>query len=206
MESKSPTAGWGLAFLGVCLAVAGYFGPWIPHKTAALAVTGSELSWFAKPFAQVTRDLFVLPLIAAAVILGLTAQRFVTRPLARLGAIISGLLAILASTPVYDPITSPEYRGQLILMVVGGVLVILTLFAPRLPRRVWGASIVLLALVGILPALWQFAAFHPRVAALYDDGLGVGWGLVTCVLGFILLLARGILAVVAPSISATNPR
>jgi hypothetical protein len=206
MESKSPIAGWGLAFLGVCLAVVGYFGPWIPHKTAALAVTGSELSWFAKPFAQVTRELFVLPLIAAAVILGLTAQRFVARPLARLGAIISGLLVILASTPVYDPITSAEYLGQLILMVVGGVLVILTFFAPRLPRRVWGVSIVLLALGGILPALWQFAAFHPRVAALYDDGLGVGWGLVTCVMGFILLLARGILAVVAPSLCATTPR
>jgi hypothetical protein len=44
------------------------------------------------------------------------------------------------------------------------------------------------------------------VAALYDDGLGVGWGLVTCVMGFILLLARGILAVVAPSLCATTPR
>jgi hypothetical protein len=205
MESKSPVAGWGLAFLGVCLAVVGYFGPWIPHKTAALAVTGSELSWFAKPFAQVTRELFVLPLIAAGVILGLTTQRFVTRPLARLGGIVFGVLVILASTPVYDPITSPEYRRQLILMAIGGGLVILTLFAPRLPRRVWGVSIVLLALVGILPTLWQFAAFHPRVAALYDDVLGVGWGLVVCVMGFILLLARGILAIVAPSLSVTNP-
>lgn len=199
MENKSPIAGWGLAFLGVCLAVVGYFGPWIPHKTAALTVTGSELSWFAKPFAQVTRELFVLPLIAAAVILGLAAQRFVTRPLARLGAIVLSLLVILASTPVYDPITSPEYRRQLMLMAVGGGLIILTLFAPRLPRRVWGASIVLLALVGIIPALWQFAAFHPRVAALYDGGLGVGWGLIACVAGFVVILLRGVLVVIAPA-------
>jgi hypothetical protein len=131
---------WGLSFVGVTLAVVGYFGPWIPHKTAALTVTGSELSWFAKPFARVTRELFVLPLIAAAVILGLVAQRLVTRPLARLGVVVFGLLVILASTPVYDSIASPEYRGQLILMVVGGVLVVLTLFAPRLPRRVWDRS------------------------------------------------------------------
>jgi len=75
-----------------------------------------------------------------------------------------------------------------------------------LPYRVWGGLIVLLALVGILPALWQFAAFHSRVAALYDEALGVGWGLVVCVLGFVLLLARGILAVAAPSLLATNPR
>jgi hypothetical protein len=195
---------WGLSFVGVTLAVVGYFGPWIPHKTAALTVTGSELSWFAKPFARVTRELFVLPLIAAAVILGLVAQRLVTRPLVRLGVVVFGLLVILASTPVYDSIASPEYRGQLILMVVGGVLVVLTLFAPRLPRRVWGGSIVPLVLVGILPALWQFAAFRPRVAALYNDVLGVGWGLVVCVIGFVLLLARGILAVVISSLPSTH--
>jgi hypothetical protein len=139
------------------------------------------------------------------VIFGLIVQRLVTRLLARLCVVALGLLVILASMPIYDSITSPEYRGQLILMVVGGVLVVLTFFAPRLPRRIWGVLIALLAL-GILPALWQFAAFHPRVAVLYDDTLGVGWGLVTCVMGFILLLARGILAVVAPSLFATNPR
>jgi hypothetical protein len=197
---------WGFSLLGLSLIVVGYFGPWIPHKTAALTVTGSELSWFAKPFAQVTRELFVLPLIAAGVILSLTVQRLVARPLARLGVVGLGILVILASTPVYDSILSPEYRGQLILMMVGGVVVVLTLLAPRLPGRVWGVLIALLVLVGILPALWQFAAFHPRVAALYDDGLGLGWGFVVCVSGFVLLLARGVLAVVAPSLFATNPR
>jgi hypothetical protein len=206
MGGKSQIRVWGILLLGLVLAVVGYFGPWIPHKTAALTVTGSELSWFAKPFAQVTRELFVLPLVVAGVILGLTAQRLVTRPLVRLGVVVLGLLVILASTPVYDSILSPEYRGQLMVMVIGGVLVVLTLFTPRLPHRVWGGLIVLLALVGILPALWQFVTFHPRVADLYDDVLGVGWGLVVCVIGFVLLLARGILAVVAPSLFATNPR
>jgi hypothetical protein len=197
---KSPIGSWGLAFLGLGLGlvVVGYFGSWIPHETAALTVPGSELSWFAKSFSEVTRELFVLPLIAAGVILSLTVQRHVTRPLARLGAVVLGVLVILASTPVYDSIASPEYRGQLVLMAIGGVLVALTFFTPRLPRRVWGGLIVLLALVGILPALWQFAAFHPRVAALYGDGLGVGWGLIVCAVGFTLVLVRGILVVIAP--------
>jgi hypothetical protein len=152
------------------------------------------------------RELFVLPLIAAGVLLGLIAQHLVTRSLARLGVIALGMLVILASTPIYDSIASPEYRGQLILMVVGGVLAVLTLFASRLPHRIWGALIALLALGGILPALWQFAAFHPRVAALYDNVLGVGWGLVVCVVGFALLLAHGVLATVASSLFAINPR
>jgi hypothetical protein len=205
-SASKQVAKWGLPFAGIALAVVGYFGPWIPHATAALTVTGSELNWFSKLFGLPSRELFVLPLVAAAVLLGLTAQRHVTRPLARLGVVVLGVLVVLASTPVYDSIASPEYRGQLVLMIVGGVLVVLTLFTPRLPRRVWGVSIVLLALVGILPALWQFAAFHPRVAALYDDALGLGWGLIACAVGFVLLLARGILAVVVPSLFATNPR
>jgi uncharacterized membrane protein len=204
--SKAQIGGWGLSLLGFVLVVVGYFGPWIPHETAALTVPGSELSWFAKSFGQVTREMFVLPLIAAGVLLSLTTQCHVTRPFVRLGVVTLGFLVILASMPVYDSIASPEYRGQLILMVVGGVLVVLTLFAPRLPRRIWGGSIVLLALVGVLPVLWQFAAFHPRVAALYGESLGVGWGLIVCVIGFILLLAHGILAVIAPSLFATNPR
>jgi hypothetical protein len=206
----SESAGWRIAsawlpLAGVALAVVGYFGPWIPHNTAALTVTGSELSWFAKPFAQVTRELFVLPLIATAVILGLVAQRFVVRPLARIGVVALGVLVILASTPVYDSIASAEYRGQLVLMVVGGVLVVLTLFTPRLPRRVWGVLVVLLAFVGILPTLWQFATFLPRVAALYDESLGVGWGFVVCAIGFALLVARGVLAVVAESLDSPRP-
>lgn len=204
--SKSQVGVWGFLLLGLGLVVVGYFGPWIPHKTAALTVTGSELSWFAKPFAQVTRALFVLPLIAAGVILSLTAQRLVTRSLARIAAVVLGLLVILASMPVYDSILTPEYRGQLMMMIIGGGLVVLTFFTPWLPHRIWGISIVLLALGGILPALWQFAAFHSRVDTLYDDVLGVGWGFVVCVIGFILLLTRGALAVAAPSLFAINPR
>jgi len=206
MRSKSPIASWGLAFVGICLAVMGYFGPWIPHKTAALTVTGSELNWFSKSFGLPSRELFVLPLIAAGVMLSLTAQRSIVRPLARFGVIVLGILVILASAPVYDSIFSPEYRRQLILMVVGGVLVVLTLFAPRLPHRGWGILVVLLALGGVLPTLWQFAAFHPRVATLYDGAIGVGWGLVICLIGFVLLLAHGILAAVNPSLFATHPR
>ncbi|MFL7793454.1 MAG: hypothetical protein AB8I69_15040 [Anaerolineae bacterium] len=205
MRSKSQIASWGLAFVGICLAIVGYFGPWIPHKAAALTVTGSELSWFSKPFGLPSRELFVLPLIAAGVVFSLTAQRYIARPLARFGVVVLGILVILASTPIYDSIFSPEYRRQLILMAVGGVLVVLTLFAPRLPHRVWGVLIVLLAL-GILPALWQFAAFQPRVAALYKGAIGVGWGLIVCLIGFALLLVRGILAAVNPSLFATSPR
>jgi hypothetical protein len=184
--------------VGVVLVVVGYFGPWIPHETAALTVTGSELGWFSKSFGLRSRELFVLPMIAAAVLFSLVAQRIVSRPVARLGVTVFGVLLVLASLPVYDSIFSLEYRAQLILTIVGVVLVLSNLFTPLLPRRVWGALVVLLVLVGVLPALRQFTTFYPRVVALYGDPLGVGWGLIVCIVGFALVLVRGILVIVAP--------
>jgi hypothetical protein len=197
---------WGLSFVGIALAVVGYFGPWIPHETAALTVPGSELSWFAKSFGLPLREFFVLPLVVAAVLFSLVAQRLVVRSLARLGVIAFGGLLVLASVPVYDSILASEYRGQLVLTAVGVVLVLLTGFSPRLSRHTWGALVVLLALGGIVPALWRFLTFRPRVAALYDDALGVGWGLVLCVTGFALLLVCGLLAVVISPPPAANPQ
>ena len=76
----------------------------------------------------------------------------------------------------------------------------------RVATVLLGLLAVLLVLGGILPALWQFAAFHPRVAALYDAALGVGWGLIVCVIGFVLLLVRGVLAAFIPSLFGTDPR
>ena len=66
---------FGVRFLGLVLILVGYFGPWVPHRTAALAVTGLELAEFAKFFPQVqggvvsiTRELFYLPLVVAFIL------------------------------------------------------------------------------------------------------------------------------------------
>ena len=70
---------WAISFwlrlLSLVLATAGYFGPWVPHETAALTVTGFELAEFAKFFPQVQggvvpviRALFLTPLVAAAIL------------------------------------------------------------------------------------------------------------------------------------------
>ncbi|HEY68130.1 MAG TPA: hypothetical protein G4N97_07665, partial [Thermoflexia bacterium] len=71
-------SGFAIRLFGLVLVIAGYFGPWVGHKTAALTVTGPELSEFAKLFPQVQggvvpviRALFLTPLVAAAILLGL---------------------------------------------------------------------------------------------------------------------------------------
>lgn len=203
---------FGICLLSLVLAVVGYFGPWVYHETAALTATGFELVEFAKFFPQVQggvvpviRALFLTPLVASAVLLGLLANQPACRLLVRLA--VTGLAALLAlaALPAYESLLDPQYRGQLILAAGGLLLVLLTLLTHRLPRRAWGILVALLALAGGIPALWQFTLLHPLVVALYDKPLGPGWGLITCAVGFGLLLTCGILAAASPDHSRQPP-
>jgi len=181
----------------------GFLGPWIPHKTAALTVTGLELAEFAKFFPQVQggvvpviRCLFLTPVTAAAILLGLAVSAIAVRPVTRLTGAGLGLLLALVALPPYGFYLAAEYRGHLILAAAGALSVLLTLPSHRLPRRAWGICVMVLALAGIAPALYQFALLRLLVVALYGAPLGLGWGLVACVVGFALLLLSGVLVAI----------
>ncbi len=181
---------FGMRFLGFALALVGYFGPWVPHETAALTVTGFELAHLTRlqgSPASITPALFLTPLVAAAILLGLLANK----PTNKLPTLAAALLA-LAVLPPYQFILDAQYRGQLALAAGGLLLVLLTLLARWLPRRAWTVLVALVALAGAIPALWQFALLRPLVVALYDRPLGLGWGLATCTAGFALLLISSI--------------
>jgi len=202
----------------IVLIIAGYFGPWVDHKTAALTVTGFELAEFAKFFPQVqggtvsiTRELFYLPFVTAFILLALLAGRSTAR-LARLIVSLFVTVLFLVALLPYSVVNSvrqalvthssltldPQCTGQLALVVVGTVLTLLAPLARRLPRSAWGVLVAFLALAGAMPALWQFALLRPLVVALYggngNEPLGIGWGLVACVAGFALFLVYGTLA------------
>ena len=65
-----------------------------------------------------------------------------------------------------------------------------------------GALIAILALIGAIPTLWQFALLHPLVVDLYTEGgsgpLGLGWGLITCGIGCALVALSGVVAAASP--------
>ena len=211
-----------LVWLGLVLGVVGYFGPWVGHRTAALTVTGFEMAEFAKFFPQVqggtlqlTRALFYLPLVTAAILLALAVGRSNVRgarwvvPLCVAVLLVVTLLpysavdgllqAIAAGVPF---VLDPQYARQTLLVAAGVLLVLLAPLACRIATRAWGIVVALLALAGAVPALFQFARLRPLVVALYDRPLGLGWGLVACVAGFVLILAAGILAAVCPGRAA----
>lgn len=205
-------AGFRLHLLGLVLAIVGYFGPWVPHKTAALTLTGLELAEFVKDaFPHIVRHLFYLPLIAAFILLALLASRSAARlvrlavPLFAAALLLAALLPFSVVDSVRRALTTrtslaldPRYTGQLAFVVGGTVLTLLSPLAHRIPRRTRGILVALLALAGIVPTLWQFTLLHPLVVAVYDEPIGLGWGLVTCVVGFALLLVCGVLAVAKP--------
>jgi len=181
------------------LIVAGYFGPWVAHKTAALTVTGYELSEFAKFFPQVQggvvpvrRALFVAPLLAASVSLALTVQRSTTRPIARRGATAFAVLLSLFEFPPYQSFLAAAYRLQLVLVGVAILLTLLTPLARQISERVRGALFLILALTGACPALWQIGGLRPLVVDLYGAPVWPGWGVVTCLAGLLLLLLVGL--------------
>ncbi len=188
----------GMRFLGLALALVGYFGPWVSHESAALTVTGFELAHLTRlqgSPASLTPALFLTPLAAAAILLGLLANqptnKQTNKPTNKLLTLAAALLA-LAVLPPYQFILEPQYRGQLGLAAGGLLLVLLTPLARWLPRRAWTVLVALVALAGAIPALWQFVLLRPLIVALYNRPLGLGWGLVACTAGFALLLISSI--------------
>jgi hypothetical protein len=198
-EARKESALCSLHFVGAVLVVIGFFGPWLAHKAAALTVTGYELSEFAKFFPQVQgggvpvrRALFVTPLLAAAVSLALVIHRSGKSFLLRLGATALATLLGLVALPPLQAMLEPQYRLQLIVVLVGVLLTLLTPLTRQLSEQVRGLLLLLLALVGAVPALWQALLLYPLVAELYGAAIWPGWGFILCTIGFSLLLLAGL--------------
>ncbi|NLE44155.1 MAG: hypothetical protein GX620_05505 [Chloroflexi bacterium] len=190
---RLPTLFVSLVLLGI-----GLIGPWIPHRTAALTVTGLSLVEFAKFFPEVqagtvgiTRALFVLPLITLAVELGLLIHGSVNAISARIVATGAALLVALGALPPYQFLREPDYRLQLGLAIAGLLLVLLAIPSSLLPSRTRGALVSAVALAGIAPATLQFLQLHPLVEALYKTPLPFGWGAVLCWISGLGLIFTG---------------
>jgi len=187
-----------LQFVAAVLMVVGFFGPWIAHKTAALTMTGYELSEFAKFFPQVQsgtvpvrRGLFVMPLLSGIIALSLILNRSHAAFPWRLAA--TGLLTVVAASvlPPFQAISDPQYRLQLALVSGGIVLTAASLLTPRLSDRTRGALLAVLAVMGSVPAARESVLLFPLVSDLHGIAFQPGWGMLTCAAGAALLLFAG---------------
>jgi hypothetical protein len=46
---------------------------------------------------------------------------------------------------------------------------------------------LLVALIGVIPAVWQYALLRPLIGGFYEARILPGWGIIVCVVGFLFL-------------------
>jgi hypothetical protein len=199
--------------LGVALALVGYWGPWVNHKTAALVLSGLDMAEFVKFLPGVRagtefmiRELFYLPLLAAALCLALiSSHRPWHYPLwARaIMVIIAIVLAIIVLPPypfILQALGSDEFRRQFLMgagclaIIVGSLLYRRrsTEAHERLPRAIVAGLLIVISLVGALPALWQFFSIRSALDTVYGQPIQIGWGLWLTVAGFLVVAGAGL--------------
>ena len=182
------------------IVLAGYFGPWLPHRVAGLVVTGLDLGEYIKFLPSVTegsvvlwREGFYLPLIAVSLSCSLLAYRDVYRYsiALRFALLLLGLIAALNMLPpAWTPavLRSDEFQLQTATIIV---CIGLLLFSPvlrLLPALPVYALLGTIALAGIWFPITGFIKILPDVNYLYAQEIRPGWGFYVLVLGLALLV------------------
>lgn len=171
------------------LILAGYFGPWVNHKAAALVISGLDLGEYVKfltSFRSGTvhlwREGFYWPLVAVSLILSLNAFRAERRYpwwLRWCFVVIALVAALNLLPPAWSPpvLKSPEFRQQMIALLICGLGAAFSPFLALLPARITA----LLSLFLLAAALWWpirgFLAVLPNISQLYHHPLQPGWGM-----------------------------
>lgn len=194
----------GLTLVGVALAILGWYAPWVTstRQLAALTYNALDLAEFAKfvtraGLASVTREWFLVPVVAAALALGLWANppgKFARawRYLLTSTALLFALVPLPPYPFLLRAYSSAEDRLSLGLSVAGVLGVILCfLFGPRITGKGRGVGFVIFAVLGAVPAAWEFFRALPSISTVYGSPAVATWGWVVTLIGFVLVAVVG---------------
>ncbi|MEA3310255.1 MAG: hypothetical protein U9Q70_12200 [Chloroflexota bacterium] len=173
-----------------CVALGGYFGPWISHPAAGLAWNAYDLFDIARLLPAIeTGTLTVnlqalrLPLVGLAVWLP-----FITAPRWRWGAALLGVALAASTLPPYPEIIgSWQTPGWRVPFWWGCGAMLATVLSVLLARREGPWFLLAWTLLTGLPAYVTFLRLLPTLGALYAATVEPGWGFWLCGLGFLLL-------------------
>lgn len=189
--------GWLPLILAGCLGLAGYYGPWTPHRAAGLVVTGLDLGEYVKFIPQVMsgqiglhREIFYLPLFVGSLTASLIASRRTLPGWGRLSLALAALpLALAMLPPAWTPGTllQPEFRLQALAILVCLVMAPGALVTRHLPDRLVLATIGPLAVAAAVAPAWGFLRVREAIEALYRQPVAPGWGFWLGSGGFLLL-------------------
>lgn len=188
---------WPLLALGWLLGLAGYFGPWVPHKAAGLVILGLDLAEYVKLLPEVAsgqlslrREIFYLPLVSTSVSAALLASRrqppLPLRVLLMIAAIPTAL-AMLPPAWSLATLRQAEFRLQVLAILICLSLLPGIFLTRHLPSCLVFALIGLLAFAAALIPAWGFLQVRPLIAQLYRDTLALGWGFWLCTAGNLLM-------------------
>lgn len=195
---RRPTAQTVL-FIGLTMALVGYFAVWLPGPTAGLRLIGLELGeWIKFLGVGSRRDIFYLPPIAIGLVIALlTAGWPNTRAqtwVARLLAVLVSLLALPAVAVVMlEPRSEWAMRLALIALVAGAVLWSSFAAARGGHERSYRFMIGATALLAVILPIRQYVAVLPVVESILQRPVGIGAGLWLNTVGFLLVLAAAVL-------------
>ena len=192
-------AGWALAALG-------YWGAWIWAAPVGLRVPGIDLAEYVKFMAVVrsgqvrlTREIFLLPLIAISLSMSLLAHRGEMGFPKALRWIVNFLaipVALSMLPPAWTPslITTPEFVKQTVAIAVCVVAALLSYaLRRRLPLVVSAAVVASLALLSILFPLANFFKLRAPFEAIYGHSVALGTGPIFLSLGLLLIATAPLL-------------
>jgi len=212
--------GWWMGMSGLLVALVGVWGVWVPHRVVALTLSGWDLTEFVKflPDVAVVRECFYLPVWCVVIALGvMSGQRAeeMTRRRDRVWVIVQKTIAWLVALGLAVTILPPyphllngyrlaEFRWRFVLGLGGCLWVLVSAVNRRWPSRVVGGALVGLALLGTVPALWQFWQVRDPTAAIYGTPLAWGWGIGALLLGWGLVGFVGVRSMLLRDVSSLS--
>jgi hypothetical protein len=183
---------WLAVVVLLLLACAGYFGAWVADRSAGLVITGVDLAEYVKFLPpvqsgqiQVRREAFYVPLVSASLTATLLAgRRGLPRWLRVLLALAAIPLALAMLPPAWNPavLLEPEFRVQVLAILVCLAAVPAILITRYIPDRLIMLVIALLALAAALWPAWSFQQVLPSIEDFYGHPLRPGWGFFACVI------------------------
>jgi len=195
---RRPGARWLPLILAGLVGLAGYFGPWVPHRAVGLVITGLDLAEYVKFLPQVAsgeialrRETFYIPLFAGSLSAALLASRRELRSWVRFTLALGAIpLALAMLPPAWSPagLRLPEFRLQVIAIAIClGALPTALLLARFLPNAVILALAALLALAAAILPAQDFLRVRPAILDLYRASPPLGWGFWACIAGNLTL-------------------
>lgn len=196
--------------IAALVTLAGYFGPWVPHRAAGLVVTGLDLGEYVKFLVPVRsgeicvwREGFYLPLVTVSIALSLcTFRREFAYPLYVRALLLA--LAAVATLNMLPPAWTPgllrtaEFRLQSAAITLCLAAVLTSPLLALLPRRVVAVAIPALAVTSVAVCIIQFNRVLPAIEGLYSQSIQRGWGFWLLPVGLLLLAASALALLIAP--------